>query len=74
MNDLWEIITSLPGRGYAVNVLFISIHHLLHTTILTADIVQDTFRPCLHIYQHTNGKEDPENMENVFVIKIQKHE
>lgn len=70
MKDLWVGTTSQKELMNAVNGICTEIDLLLHPSILSADRVKAMFRHLLHVYSKTNGKEDPDNMEDVFVILI----
>lgn len=56
-----------------VNGLCTTIDLLLHPSILSADSIQEMFRNLLHIYSETNGKDDPDHMDDVFNILMKQH-
>lgn len=69
--EIWARMTSIPELVNAVNGICIALDSLFHPSILAVDRVQDMFRHNSHIYCQTNGKEDPEHMADVFIIRKQ---
>lgn len=71
--DLLVSTISFTALMNAFIGLFTAIDLLIHPYILSAHRVQGIVRHLLNIYSNNNGKTDPDNMAEVFYIRVQQH-